>query len=135
MSPATPAAGDRLLVFYDGECRLCAGAVAWALARDRDGVLEPVPYQSEAARARLGAAAARAADELHVWSEARGVRAGADAVAELLRRLPRWRWAGALLASRALAWAARPAYRALARRRARFGAARCPLPGPPAARR
>jgi predicted DCC family thiol-disulfide oxidoreductase YuxK len=118
-------------VFYDGACRMCAGVAAWAIARDRHRALDLVPYQSEEARARLGAdGAARAAEELHVWSEARGIERGADAVAAMLRRLPGWEWAGRLIGAPPLAWLARPAYRAVARRRRRFGAAACDLPAP-----
>jgi predicted DCC family thiol-disulfide oxidoreductase YuxK len=125
-------AGDPLHVYVDGECRLCAGAAAWALARDRAGRLALVPFQDPAARARLGPErAARAAEELHVWSATGGVETGSDAVAALLRRLPGWGWAGACLGAPPVRPLARALYRAVARRRARLGAARCALPGVP----
>src|SRR4051794_215605 len=34
------------IVLYDGECGFCRWAVAWALERDRDGVLSVAPIQS-----------------------------------------------------------------------------------------
>ncbi len=49
MSAGLPA----LVVFYDGECGLCAAVLAWALRRDRGSRLRPVPAQSEEARALL----------------------------------------------------------------------------------
>jgi predicted DCC family thiol-disulfide oxidoreductase YuxK len=117
---------EPLTVFYDGECRLCSGTVAWALARDTAGRLRVLPYQSAEARAMLGEQnAARAARELLVWSPGEGVIGGSDAVAALLRRLPGWRPAGALLGAPPVRWIARPVYRAIAARR---GAVRCPLP-------
>lgn len=115
----------RLTVFYDGSCGMCHASVAWALARDRHHALEPLPFQSEEARRRLGPVlAARAAEELHVWSESEGIRTGSDAVAALLTRLPGWRLAGAALAWPPVRLFARPIYRAIASRRPR----RCELP-------
>lgn len=135
MSPGDPRPRPRreaaaLTVFYDGSCGLCQAAVAWAVARDREHALEPIPFQSEEARARLGPERARRAeDELHVWSRAEGVRTGADAVAAMLARIPGWRWAG-----RALAWwpvrmVARPVYRWIAARRSSWRTCSRPLGG------
>lgn len=125
MSAELPA----LVVFVDGECGLCAAVLAWALRRDRGARLRPVPAQSEEARALLEPRdAARALVELHAWSPQEGLLRGAEAVAALLLRLPRWRLAGTLLGTRAGLALARPIYRLVARRRRVFGAARCPLP-------
>ena len=121
--------GGPLTVFYDGDCGMCSGAVAWALQRDRDRLLNPIPYQSPRALEYLGLeGVARAAEELHVWSESYGMRTGADAVVDLLTRLPGWRWLGRLFASRALRPMVQQAYRSLAARREWFGAPRCQLP-------
>ena len=128
---ATLAGRDALWVFYDGECGLCSGAVAWALRHDLHGRLRAVPAQSEEARSRVGDfAAARLLDELHVWSAAHGTRAGVDAVVELLARLPGWSITGRLLGVPPLRELSRVLYRAVARHRAWFGRAACPLPGP-----
>lgn len=122
-----PGAREPLTVFYDGSCGLCQATVAWALARDHDRALAPLPYQSPEAQVRLGPERARkAAEELHVWSEADGVRVGADAIAAMLKRLPGWRWAGALLGWGPVRAIARPVYRAIAARRA--GWRTCSLP-------
>lgn len=120
---------DPLHVFYDGSCDMCSGAVAWALARDRDHALIAMPFQSLEAQARLGPErAAAAAQSLHVWSESRGVRTGSDAIAELLMRLPGWRALGVALASPLVRPMAAPVYRWVAAHRAGFGAARCAMP-------
>lgn len=119
MSGATaPTRADRLAVFYDGACGLCRAAMAWAVARDRDHRLEPIPLQSPLAAERLGPALLdRAAAELHVRSDRDGIRTGAAAVAAVLRRLPGWRWAGAALLWPPALALARPVYRLIAARR------------------
>ena len=117
---------DPLVVFYDGSCGLCLATVSWALARDRDGALQPLPFQDETAQAMLGANAARAAAELHVWSEREGLRVGAGAIAAMLARLPGWRWAGALLGWKPVLAIARPVYGWVAAHRS--GWRSCSLP-------
>lgn len=119
---------DPLFVFYDGACGLCAGAVVWALRRDRARRLQPVPVPSEEATRRLGAHAAHALESLHAWSERGGLVAGPDAVAALLARLPRWGWAAALLRAPGVRSLARPAYRFVARHRHAFDRPGCALP-------
>jgi predicted DCC family thiol-disulfide oxidoreductase YuxK len=119
-----------LLVFYDGECGLCAGTMAWALARDRDRALRAMPVQSDEARALLGdERMKRALEELHVWSSSDGLRTGSDAVAAMLTRLPGgWKLAGFVLGAPPIRWLARPAYRWVAHRRPRMVQASCALP-------
>lgn len=118
--------GARVWVFYDGDCGVCSRAVSWALANDRDGRLRAEPVQSAAAHARLGTLAGGAAlDELHVWSEARGLATGIDAVSVVLTQLPGGaRWADWLLRPNVRPHAAR-LYRWFADRRLLFGATAC----------
>ena len=117
---------DTLSVFFDDECRLCSGAVAWALARDRAHRLRPTPARSDEARAVAGALdPARLLEELHTWSPREGVRAGSDAVAAMLLRLPGWGWAGRLLRLPLIRPIARRVYRAIAMRRHRLDASSC----------
>lgn len=47
--PATPDA-DKLIVLYDGVCGLCNGFVRFLLERDRRGLFQFAPLQSEFAR-------------------------------------------------------------------------------------
>jgi predicted DCC family thiol-disulfide oxidoreductase YuxK len=120
---------EPLRVFFDEECGLCSGALAWALARDLRSRLRPTPARSaEARRATGGLETARLLEELHTWSPAEGVRSGSDAVASMLVRLPGWAWAGRVLRLPLVRPVARRAYRVIARRRHRLGAALCRMP-------
>lgn len=44
---------DHPILFFDGHCNLCSGAVQWFLKRDRRGVLRFASLQSELARKLL----------------------------------------------------------------------------------
>ena len=119
-----------LWVFYDGTCGMCSRSVAWALARDRNGVLRAEPAQSPEAALRLGTRAGETLGSLHVWSQDSGVLKGSEAIAALLARLPGWGWAATLLRARLIRPLARLAYAAIAAHRHRFGPATCALPEP-----
>jgi predicted DCC family thiol-disulfide oxidoreductase YuxK len=115
---------DPLWVLYDAECPVCTGSVGWALRRDRDRQLRPIASDSAQALGLLEARHhQRTRAEIHVVSGREGVLTGADAIAAMLRRLPRWRWAGSLLGARWVLPIARPVYRAFAARRRRIAAA------------
>lgn len=117
-----------LTVFFDGDCAMCSRLVAWALRRDRDGLLRPVPAGSDQAARLAGRdATPRLLEELHVFSAAGGLARGPEAVAALLARLPGWRWAAPWVGARALAPVSRPLYRWIAARRRWFNGS-CPLP-------
>ena len=119
---------EPLHVFYDGECGLCSGFVAWALARDRDRLLRPEPAQSPKAREVLGPERARRSlEELHAWSARDGLLTGPVAVAAVLRRLPGWGSLATLIAAPVLRPLAMWGYAWVAARRRSF-ASRCPLP-------
>jgi len=130
--PATPLEPlpPRILL-YDGACGLCAGAVRWALRRDRDRRLWFAPLQgSTAARLRAlhpgipsGLETAVLVEEGRVHLRSRALLA----VAALLP--PPWRWLAPL--RRLPAAVADPVYRLLARLRHRLarGSAACPAPG------
>jgi predicted DCC family thiol-disulfide oxidoreductase YuxK/predicted GNAT family N-acyltransferase len=131
--PAEPNELPRALVFYDGHCPLCHGAVRFLLARDRAEHFHFAPLQGPTAERVLGEAAADSDTVVLVrdpeGSAKRFERAAA--VAEMLRDLPRpWPWVGAML--RALPrWLADWGYRQVARRRTLLGRYdTCPLPAP-----
>lgn len=117
-----------LHVFYDGDCGLCSTAVAWALARDRDHRLRPIPASDPQALTMLGPAHVGVLNSLHAWSADGGLVTGPEAVGAVLTRLPGWRWAALLLRAPGVRSAARPAYRWIASHRDWFGTPRCPLP-------
>jgi len=131
----TPGAGGRgemnagPILFFDGECGLCARSVAWCLKRDRRGVLRYAPLQGETYARAHG----RGQDDLStmVLLDADGLHTRSDAVLRVLRLVGGlWRFvaaAGGLLPR----FARDGVYRWIAARRMWwFGAAdRCAAPG------
>lgn len=134
MPATTPSPPDRPILFYDGECGLCARAVGWTLARDRRGVMRFAPLQGET-YARLTLAGKPADLGTVVLHDADGLHLRSEAVLRLLGHLGGvWRVCAALGR-----WLPRPlrdgAYAVVARKRmAWFGRVdRCRVP-PPAQR-
>jgi predicted DCC family thiol-disulfide oxidoreductase YuxK len=113
--------GAPAVLIYDGDCAMCRASALWlmrrALGRGGDAEeLEILPCRSPVRRARFPAideATCLTAMQL-VLPDGR-VLSGADAVPEILARLPRWRWLRHAfdlpgtrpLARRAYAWIAR----------------------------
>jgi predicted DCC family thiol-disulfide oxidoreductase YuxK len=107
---------EPLFVFFDGACAVCTDSIAWALRRDAFQRLHPVPAGSPRAADLVGPEhAGRLLEELHVWSESRGLCRGADAIVAILHELPGLGWAGRLLAMPLLRPFNRIAYRGFAR--------------------
>jgi predicted DCC family thiol-disulfide oxidoreductase YuxK len=79
-------------LIYDGECGICRQAVALLQRWDREHVLRFVPFQDGPAVARFGIGLPTLAAAMHLILPDRRVYAGADAIPELLRLLPRKRW-------------------------------------------
>jgi predicted DCC family thiol-disulfide oxidoreductase YuxK len=100
------------VLIYDGDCALCRASALWLLRRALAGGardVEILPCRSAERRARfpqVDEAVCLAAMQL-VLPDGRVV-SGADAVPELLCRIPRWRWLAALFAL--------PGFRPLSRR-------------------
>jgi predicted DCC family thiol-disulfide oxidoreductase YuxK len=106
------------VLIYDGECAMCRASALWLMKRAllaSATEFEIMPCRSPARRARypqVSDEACTTAMQL-VLPDGR-VLGGADAVPEILRRLPRWRWLATLfevpgvrpLARRAYAWIA-----------------------------
>ncbi|MGH7646133.1 MAG: thiol-disulfide oxidoreductase DCC family protein [Gemmatimonadales bacterium] len=94
-------------LIYDGECGLCRAAVATLVRWDREQRIALVAFQDRERVARFGIGLPALAAAMHLVLPDGRVLAGADAVPELLRRLPGRRW---------MAWAfAVPGARSLAR--------------------
>jgi len=112
-------AGDRAgaTLIYDGECGLCRRCVEWVRRWDREHRITLVPFQEQATAARFGIPLPALAAAMHLVLPDRRVFAGADAVPEILRRLPGWGWARWLFAVPGVRPAARRVYGWVARRR------------------
>jgi predicted DCC family thiol-disulfide oxidoreductase YuxK len=111
---------ERLVVFYDANCGLCAWGIAWLLRWDRARALRPVPIEGEqGARLLADMTAERRLASWHVLDEHGRRTSGGAALAPVLARLP----AGAPLAAlvRKLPHATEAAYAWVARHRSTLG--------------
>ena len=117
------------VLIYDGDCAFCRASALWLLRRALAGGardVEILPCRSTDRRARfpqVDEAACLAAMQL-VLPDGR-VLSGADAVPELLRRIPRWGWLARVFAVPGLRPLARRVYAWIARNRMRLS---CRLP-------
>lgn len=120
------------VLIYDGDCSMCRASALWLMRRALAGgaqELEILPCRSSARRARfpeISEAACLTAMQL-VLPDGR-VLAGADAVPEILRRIPRWRWLRRLFDVPGVRPLARRAYRWIAENRMQLS---CSLRDPP----
>lgn len=90
---------DHPLVVFDGECRLCSGAVRFILERDRAGVFRFVPLQSSLGRRLLRARGHDPGDAgTMLLVDGDDVLERSDAVLAVARRLPGWGWTRVLRA-------------------------------------
>lgn len=126
--PSTPPTVAPIL-FYDGECGLCARSVQWCLDHDRRGVLRFAPLQGET-YARLDVAGRPTDLDTVVLWDVDGLHVRGDAMLRVLRHVGGgWRFLGAC--GRVVPRFARDAaYDFVARRRLAWfgGADSCRLP-------
>lgn len=110
------------VLIYDGECPMCRASALWLMRLALSGgALEILPCRSPVRRARfpqVSEDACLAAMQL-VLPDGR-VLAGADAVPELLRRIPGWGWLATVFALPGVRPLARRAYAWIARNRMRI---------------
>jgi predicted DCC family thiol-disulfide oxidoreductase YuxK len=112
--------GPRIAVIYDGACPLCRGSVEWIRTRDRAGAFAFVPFQDPGFAERFPQVPLPACEQAVTLVLPDGsLRSGADALPEILRRLPRWRLLAPLLGWRAVRPLARRVYNHIAARRLR----------------
>lgn len=112
----------RFTVIYDGDCKVCRRSVEWLRERDREGLLEPVPYQDPGIPERFPQLPAdRFQEALQLIGPGGERREGARAVARILTLLPRWRPLGFLMDVPGIRGVAGWVYRRVAASRRRFG--------------
>jgi predicted DCC family thiol-disulfide oxidoreductase YuxK len=118
------------VLIYDAECPACRASALWLMKRALAAGatdLELLPSRSSVRRARYPAISeAACAAAMHLVVPAGDVFSGAEAVPEIVRRVPRWRWIAAVLALPGARGAAGRAYGWIADHRMRL---RCPLRG------
>ncbi len=97
--PVPPGAGPGpapAVLIYDADCAMCRASALWLLKRALDGgadALEVLPCRSPARRARFpGISDDTCMQAMQLVLPDGRVLAGADAVPEILARIPRWRW-------------------------------------------
>lgn len=117
--------GQVATLVYDADCAMCRASALWLMRRAMAaGQLEILPCRSGPRRARfpqLTEEQCMRAMQL-VLPDGR-ILDGADAVPELLRRIPRWRWAVPLLALPVVRPVSRRAYAWIAANRMRISCA------------
>ena len=112
--------GPPVAIIYDGACPLCRGSVAWIRARDRGGVFDFVPFQDPGFAERFPQVPLPACEQAVTLVLPDGsLRSGADALPEILRRLPRWRLLAPLVGWRPARPLARRVYNHIAATRLR----------------
>jgi predicted DCC family thiol-disulfide oxidoreductase YuxK len=109
-----------MIVVYDADCGVCQASVAWAKKRDRKGVLQFVGNDVKELPAGV---ALEETEHTVIVLEGRRKLVRADAVARILRELPGWGLAGAVLRAPVLRNVANWGYDRFARNRHRISAA------------
>lgn len=113
-----------LLLAYDGACSLCRRLMEAVRTRDRWGLVIAFPLQDPELLRVAPELAGRPLDRaLHGLDTAsRQVFVGADLMAPVMARLPRWRWVVPLFRLPGVAGLAQRLYLRLAARRYRLSA-------------
>ncbi|MCB9194389.1 MAG: DUF393 domain-containing protein [Flavobacteriales bacterium] len=125
------AVGPRVAtILFDGDCGVCASWVRWLRARDGDHRFRYLPLRSEEGQALLDRFDLPRSPDSVVLLAHGTATLRSEAIAGILRNIPKWRWAGRLLAlvPRSIRDLA---YRIFARHRHRFASGNggaCALP-------
>ena len=84
---------DKYIVIYDANCSLCRHQIGVIRRRDKFAIFEYMPSQSEGLAERFPVLQAENfSTGLRLLSPENSVFTGPDAVYEVFRRLPYWRW-------------------------------------------
>ena len=107
-----------LTLIYDAECDFCSKLLSWLRRQDRYNCIELLAYQDENCQRRypkIGAAECRDGGKL-ILPNGKMI-SGVDTAPHMLRVLPGWAWAAAILSIPGVLWLVRPVYRYVARNR------------------
>ena len=114
------------IVIYDGECRFCQWSVRRIRKLDRAGLFEYLPRQAPEVDERFPQLAESDFDTgLRFIRDGGEVRVGADALYEIYRRLPVYRFFAWVYRLPILRQLFRAGYAFVARNRYRFGRVEC----------
>jgi predicted DCC family thiol-disulfide oxidoreductase YuxK len=114
--------GQVATLVYDADCAMCRASALWLMRRAMAaGELEILPCRSGPRRARFPQITeARCMRAMQLVLPDGRVLEGADAVPELLRRIPHWGWAASFMAVPGMRSVARRAYGWIAANRMRI---------------
>ncbi len=120
----------RYVLVFDGHCRICRRSIRWIRARDREDLIELLPYQDPSVAERFPHVPAAAFEEAIQLIGPGGERLeGARAVEEILRLIPGARIVAPAFRIPGVRPLAEWVYGLVARNRRHFGcAAHCSAP-------
>ena len=122
--------GPKAVLIYDGECSMCRASALWLLRRAEAGGardLEILPCRSPVRRQRFPTISDETCMQAMQLVLSDGhVLAGADAVPEILLRIPRWSWVARFFDLPRVRPVARRVYAWIARNRMKISCARRP---------
>ena len=117
---------ERPVVVFDGECPFCRKQVERIRAWSKDGSFEYVPRQTPDLAQRFPVLARQDFNTgMRLMLPEGGVAVGADAMYEIARRMPGWRWVAWLYRIPGVNRIARAAYDWIARNRYRLARQKC----------
>lgn len=112
------------LVVYDGACPYCRRQMQVLARIDRRGVFRSVPFQDPDLAARYPVLAGSDLERgVRLIDTTGRITVGAEAVYQIARRLPGWRWPALLYRVPPMNWVGRGVYKWVSRNRHRLGVA------------
>jgi predicted DCC family thiol-disulfide oxidoreductase YuxK len=108
----------KIIVYYDGTCRLCSGIVEKLEQSSQSEKFESVDAAHDELPTSISKKAAMR--DVHVVDERGRVYAGADAVLHIIDEYPRWRWVSSIVKLPGMRQLAALGYRVVADNRHRF---------------
>src|SRR5947209_8695062 len=102
---------ERLIAYTDGRCPFCQWSRRQVGRHDRDGAIEFRDYNQPATARETPYSDQELATEMHVRTTDGRWSGGSSAWIEVLKALPRWRWAGTLMSYAPFRWVGPSLYR------------------------